>query len=60
MLLLCVLRRFGRTKKVKCEKSDAFVMRFASLRAYEMEKCEKLDAYSMRFASLRAYEKGEM
>ena len=35
MLLLCVLRHFGRTKKVKCEKSDAFVMRFASFRAYE-------------------------
>ena len=35
MLVLCVLRHFGRTKQVKCEKSDAFVMRFASFRAYE-------------------------
>ena len=60
MLLLCVLRHFGRTKKVKCEKLDAYSMRFASLWAYEKEKCEKLDAFVMRFASLRAYEKGEM
>ena len=35
MLLLCVLRHFERTKKVKCEKADAYTMRFASLRAYE-------------------------
>ena len=57
MHILCVLRRIGRTKKVKCEKLDAFVMRFASLWAYEKEKCEKTDAYSMSFALLGADER---
>ena len=38
MLLLCVLRRFERTKKVKCEKTDAYSMSFALLGADEREK----------------------
>ena len=47
-------------KMGSCCVSDAFVMSFMLLWAYEKEKCERVDAYSMRFASHRAYEKSEM